>query len=155
MQGRRCHHRQGERWTDRDMEEGDQEGQEPWYPARGGRTIKAQSERDKGKLLMKPLFACPEESLRNGGARSMAQGAGGGQSPIVRRPFPHSAWLCTPAWGRGGDRLGDTCSLAGRLALSGGDTEALEHPQRQLKDRWVNHPNPTEPLPPGGPCPGY
>ena len=84
----------------------------------------------------------------------MAQGAGGGQSPIVRRPFPHSAWLCTSAWGRGGDRLGDTCSLAGWLALSCGDTEALEHPQRQLKGRWVNHPNPTEPLPPGGPCPG-
>lgn len=84
----------------------------------------------------------------------MAQGAGGGQSPIVRRPFPHRAWLCTPAWGQGGNRLGDTRSLAGRLALSCGDTEALEHPQRRLKGRWVNHPNPTEPLPPGGPSPG-
>lgn len=83
------------------------------------------------------LSACPEESLRNGGARSMAQGAGGGQrSPIVRRPFPHSAWLCTPAWGWGWDRLGDTRSLAGRLACSVlRVTEALEHPQRRLKGR--------------------
>lgn len=84
----------------------------------------------------------------------MARGAGGGQSPIVPRPFPHSAWLCTPAWGRGGDRLGDTHSLAGRLALSCGDTEALEHPQRRLQGRCVNHPNLAEPLPPGGLYPG-
>ena len=60
---RHRHHRQGERCTDRDMEEGDQEGQEPWYPARGGRTIKAQLERDKGKLLMKPSVRLPGRKL--------------------------------------------------------------------------------------------
>ena len=84
---RHRHHRQGERWTDRDMEEGDQEGQEPWYPARGGWTIKAQSERDKGKLLMKPPVRLPGRELEKWRCQEHGTGCWGRTKPDCSKAF--------------------------------------------------------------------
>ena len=106
------------------------------------RTATGLSDRDKGKLLTQPP-ACPEERLRNGASGSMALGVGGGQSPIVRGPFPHSARACAPAQGRGGCQLGDTCFLTGLLITVG--TRRSSAPTEGLTGRCVNHPNPTDP----------
>lgn len=94
-----------------------------------------------------PPPACPEERLRNGAARSMALGAGGGQSPIVKGPFSHSTWACAPAQGRGGCQIGDTCFLAG-WSLVG--TRRSSAPTEGLPGRCVYHPHPTEPSVPRG-----
>lgn len=106
------------------------------------RTATGLSDRDKGKLLTQPP-ACPEERLRNGASGSMALGVGGGQSPIVRGPFPHSTRACAPAQGRGGCQLGDTCFLTGLLITVG--TRRSSAPTEGLTGRCVNHPNPTDP----------
>ena len=69
------------REMDRDTEEGDREGQEPRYPARGGWTITAQLERDKGKLLMKPPVRLPGRELEKWRCQEHGTGCWGRTKP--------------------------------------------------------------------------